>query len=1436
MKRIPAFLKITVALSALIFCNSLPGQDAKPASLFDSPVTREDLDRSAFTQWLDGKEDKVLMEGKEAEPARVIWTRNSRPEWNGVSSFADGKTLGPRHLRIGFTKAIQVGTVMTAGNCRVGVLKPDAAYPGDIADDSQWLPAERIAGDKILKEGQGFLLWILPPNTQTRAIRFTHEPKATDRSYAGSLGGVCLFSGRFANLAPQARIMASVNENKVGVIANEWNNCWGEWDNWNETNPPKPVAEQAPWLMFIWQEPVTISGLAAVFGGFGAAEVQTFAGPKDKNPAEAVDTDWKLVKAFSDLQSWYPLQLPVQMMDFGTTVTTKAIRIRMTKVAPESHPHITGNTKKGLRVWVDDMFVLRPLGADPLSIALPKKIVTETVHPPIPVNFKLKEAGYATIVIEDANGKRIRNLVSETPFPAGDNIAWWDGMDDVGRDPEAARHGLYHVPGVFVAPGTYKVRGLSYKSIDLFYEFPVYTAGNPAWNTADNTGAWLSNHTPPCCTLFVPANRNQYDKDLIYIGSHVSEGTHGLAWVDLDGKKVGGINWIGGHWTGAQFLALDSGAKADTNTVLFVGSNFEGELRLTAMTRNGEKSVFKIGKKEDGNKYEMAGLAARDGMLVCSLSKSNKLIFVDVATGKQIGEAAITEPLGITFDTKGNLLVISEKKVLRYAMNNPPPKEMAKPEILVAKGLDQPVQLTVDDADTMFISDRGTSHQIKIFTAAGKQMRSIGKAGLPKAGPYDPMHMNNPAGLTIDNKGRLWVTEQDEYPKRVSVWQFDGVFVNAFYGPAEYGGGGMLDPQDKTLFYYKGMEFKLDWDKGTNKLTKVYWRPEAGTSLLPDGYGCGGAPQHPVYANGKKYFTNCHDSNPTNGAGIVMVWIEKDGLAKMTAAVGRANDWGLLKSEPFKKILPEGLDLKGDYWKNQSFCIWTDKNDDGQPQPEEVKIKKASPGGVTIMPDLSALVSRIDGKTTLFKAAKFSPGGTPLYDFDAGEVLATDVQGPASSGGDQAIASPDGWTVLTAVPKPYSQLSVAGVYKGEAKWSYPDPWPGLHPSHEAQVPDRPGMLIGTTRLLGDLIKPLNSDAGPLWCVNGNMGPMYLMSVDGLFVASLFKDVRVGTSWSMPVAQRGMKLNDVSPHDENFWPSITQTKDGKVYIVDGGRTSLVRVDGLETIQRLPDSEVKVTEADLKKAQEYFAVQEIARQAAQGRKNLLVAIPKTAPVVDGKLDEWKDSDWASVDKRGTAANFNSNSKPYDVQAAAMISGDRLYLAYRTADKDILRNSGEKINLIFKTGGALDLMIATNPSANPKRTDPVAGDLRLLVAKVKDKPVAVLYRAVVPGTAEKDRVPFSSPWRTTYIDKVEDVSDQVQLAGVEGDFEVSIPLKVLGLNPVGMKRLKADIGVLRGDGFQTLQRVYWSNKATGITADIPSEAMLSPNLWGEWEFKTK
>lgn len=1105
------------------------------------------------------------------------------------------------------------------------------------------------------------------------------------------------------------------------------------------------------------------------------------------------------------------------------------------------------------------------------------------VHPPIPIRFNLPEDGLVTLVIEDSSGKRVRNLIAETRFSKRDNVVWWDGTDDLLRDPEAYRHGLYLIPAQFVPPGAYRVRGLWRKAIELRYEFSLYTAGHPAWEIEDRTGAWLANHTPPSTVLFVPeedSNRSPAAPcpgGMILAGSYVSEGGHGLAWLDLNGRKRFGQLWVGGVWTGASHLARDAGRGRVPGVYAYAGAAYEGggydgvkaELRLAELLTRDEKAstprdarfgqgwdrpllvpnapysgILPKGEKKadtatedyrftfpDNAHVGLSGLAIHNARLVASLPKMNQLLWVDAAKQKILGTVELKDPRGVAFDSKGRLLALSSSRLLRYEAGADP-LSLSAPTVLVTEGLEDPQTIALDRQGSIYISDWGKSHQVKVFSPKGLLLRSIGHAGEPQAGPYDPSHMNHPKGITIDSRERLWVAEEDFQPKRVSVWTLEGQLVCAFYGPSEYGGGGKLDPEDKTRFYYHGMEFRLDWNQGTDQLVRVFHRPAPGALALPEGYGSTGLPEQPHYRHGRRYFCNGHNSNPTGGPGIAMLWLDTGIIARSVAALGNARDWKVLKNDDFRPRWPQGVDLRSNSGPNVALFAWSDLNDDGQMQPNEVQMTKAAAvGSITVAPDLSFIASRVGANAVRFPPQQFTPQGAPVFDLAQGEVLASGTQGSASSGGGQALWHESGWTILTTPPKPLSPYAVGAVFKGEPRWSYPSLWPGLHASHESPPPDRPGELIGTTRLLGDFITPRNSDAGPLWCINGNQGNMYLFTVDGLFVAELFKDGRRGASWSMPVAQRGMLLNGLTLHDENFWPSITQTRDGQVYLVDGSRSSLVRVDGLETLRRLPETTIHLSADDLAKARAYFVEAEVQRQTSQGCGPLKVALRGTAPTLDGRLDDWTGADWVEIDKSGVAAFFDSNTKPYDVRGAVAVTGDRLYAAFRTGDANLLRNSGEMPHALFKTGGALDLMIGADPDADEKRDKPAVGDLRLLVTQVKGKTVSQLYRAVVPGT--KEPVPFSSPWRTITLDRVEDVTAQVELASHEGNYELSIPLASLGLQPKPGQRIKGDLGILRGNGFQTLQRVYWANKASGITADVPSEAELTPKLWGRWEF---
>ena len=68
--------------------------------------------------------------------------------------------------------------------------------------------------------------------------------------------------------------------------------------------------------------------------------------------------------------------------------------------------------------------------------------------------------------------------------------------------------------------------------------------------------------------------------------------------------------------------------------------------------------------------------------------------------------------------------------------------------------------------------------------------------------------------------------------------------------------------------------------------------------------------------------------------------------------------------------------------------VWSDVNGDGHVQPEEVAIIRASSGGVTMMPDLSFVVSRVDNCVMRYAPQRFTDKGAPVYELDKGETLA----------------------------------------------------------------------------------------------------------------------------------------------------------------------------------------------------------------------------------------------------------------------------------------------------------------------------------------------------------------------------------------------------------------------------------------------------------------
>ena len=174
----------------VIFSLPLAGLDAADDAF--QPIGGTAFDRAAFTQWVDGRESPFTEAEARGGPNAVVWTSTTRPEYQGVK-FGAGRVSGIRHLRIGFSDDIGAGSVLVRGGGGLSVLKADAVFPGNVADDSQWIPAERLVDGKPSRMAvgpEGYALWVLPADTKTRALRFSHTPNPGDSEMAGWLGGV----------------------------------------------------------------------------------------------------------------------------------------------------------------------------------------------------------------------------------------------------------------------------------------------------------------------------------------------------------------------------------------------------------------------------------------------------------------------------------------------------------------------------------------------------------------------------------------------------------------------------------------------------------------------------------------------------------------------------------------------------------------------------------------------------------------------------------------------------------------------------------------------------------------------------------------------------------------------------------------------------------------------------------------------------------------------------------------------------------------------------------------------------------------------------------------------------------------------------------------------------------------------------------------------
>lgn len=1031
----------------------------------------------------------------------------------------------------------------------------------------------------------------------------------------------------------------------------------------------------------------------------------------------------------------------------------------------------TGNVKLEPQPW--ELAATGPVGPDLSTLGA------------VPIKYMLDADARVTLVIEDAEGRRVRNLIGAYPRPAGENVDYWDGLDDRGRP---------------VDPGTYRWRGLVHPGIDVRYRAHMMPHTNPPWRNAEGSGGWGADHTAPTDVAALG--------DRVFLLYEGAESGSALIGCDLDGNKLWGH---GGSFQGGGFVIT-----ADAGGMYYAAKDHV--LRIDPMT--GKAMPFATGANQLKFPANLppTGIARRGKFLVLACTSADRtqsvLRVFDLTTDQQVSEInTIPAVMGLAVDKGNRLLAVSRDAVL---VINPITGENRP---VVPGGLDKPRGLAVAGDGTIYVINGGTQ-QVYAYNSEGRLLGKIGTAGgRPAVGPWDRRGMRNPHGLAVDGQGNIWVAEHDAIAKRLSKWSPTGKNVGEWFGPTPYGGDGIVDHRDPTRVLCGGLEFKVDYED--NRAHPVY------SHLL--GLEAGQPAAADMIVNGtfshRQGFTTTYRGHDYLAYDRGLLCIRRGDAWVPCAAIGYVRN-----SSP-----------AGDQ------ALWSDRNDNGKVDDDEVvtlsNVKYGAEGAMQwgipwSRHDLSTLRPVSNTRSVRFTPAEFTASGVPI--FDSRSVSFVDyAHGIAPVDVDASMLV--GFYENSHVPgfvdemrnRPEGDLSGIKGYDrtGKLVWTYPQPFSGVHGSFKAPLPSNPGEVFGTIYVMGTA--DMGGDIGTVMCFNGYYGSRYLFTTDGLFVQALFKDSRL-----LPqVAEKavpGMLVNEMSPGSEAYAGTFSRARDGRVFLTGtlGGPMCVVQsVEGLDQLERLPSQTLTVTAEQIAQGQAMQLQRENERiSAGIASKRLLIA--RQTRVVDGVFDEPGFAETAVAikadDRRGG-------------QAALSFDEKNLYVAFRVKDSTPWKNAGTDAKTIFLYGDSVDIQLGLNPVAGPNRKRPWEGDIRIAIAPwagstgspQEDGAIVMLYRPIVPGHTGP-REAFVSPVGRVEMDRVERLAEAKVAVTRTADgyeLEAAIPLERLGRELLAGRTIRGDVGILFSDdtGTECVLRSYWSNRNTNMTSDLPSEAKLQPVEWG-------
>jgi len=982
-----------------------------------------------------------------------------------------------------------------------------------------------------------------------------------------------------------------------------------------------------------------------------------------------------------------------------------------------------------------------------------------------PITFALAEDSYVSLNVKNAQGQVVCHLLRGAFYGKGKHTVLWDGL----TTPNA------HQPGQPVPPGTYTWSALSHGPISLRLRGFADNGGKAPWDNGPDTN-WGGDHGQP--------NACASEGGRVFLGWTAAEAGAALIATDL----VGNVVWKNtrGGIAGAEQVAVTQGIVYVLNGPkdLYHLSAKDGAYlpwgAADSPSAPADVNPLDLWPNAADKPEKIDGLAVMNGQVFLSLTKQNGILVLDAKTGGFVKTISVPAPGRIKADANGRLLVVSGGTSV---LSLDPAAGITK--TLIA-GLTGAASVAVDAQGQVYVGAGDPENQVRVYDAGGKFLRALGRpGGRALLGPWQPDGLRFISDLTVDSAGKLWVTENDDFPKRVSVWDAKtGGFIKEFFGPTHYGAaGGAIDPRDPNLMVGSGCEWRLDPQTGRARCLAVVTRDGMNNSLFGTG------------TNGRLYLFVANGSGST--AGPVQV---------------------------FEHLGDGSYALRGRFTYDtqaKTTRYWADANGDGTEQPDEVTtvpgVLKVGGWYMSVTPDLT-----LYSGYSQYKVVGFTPCGAPSYDL-AHPVTLPNAGEQGGMGATAGIGSADGKLILYngAYAASRSTFDCYDIASGRRLWAYPNDYVGVHGSHNATPPE-PGLIRGAYDIVGAATLP--APIGGIWVIPTNVSEWHILTSDGFYLTRLFQPDPM--KYQFPAAAPGADMSNAPPGmgGEDFGGSMTLGTDSKLYI-QAGKTGYwnLEVTGLETAKAIPGGRLALSRTDIAQADRFQAEEQ---QIVSGPHSLTVM--RLTPTFTGDLTH----DFAG-------ANTVHYQKSDDSAATSTASYDsqNLYLAWDVKDNTPWVNGATAPENLYLEGDTVDFQLGIDAHADETRSEAGAGDMRLSLGNFGGKNTAVLYRKVSPV-----KKPFvfhsgvAANYTMDYVAQVPAANIIVSKRGGGYTVEAAIPLTALGITAQPGQTLAGDFGVTFGDpaGQRTRLRSYWSGQHTGIVDDAVFELMLEPKNWGRLTFE--